>query len=250
MELSILTHPDFGEVRTAFDEDGQVLLCGSDVAKVLGYVNYQKALRTHCKGVTKIVTPTNGGNQEVSFIYEPDLYRLISRSKLPIALAFEKWIFETVIPSVRKNGYYANTNLVNDPDFLIELGMKLKQDKQEKLVLQEEIQYLNHLVSDYEPKISYLDKILNSTCCMNTTNIAADYGISAIKLNRILHEERVQRRVGNQWVLYVDYMHSGLTQSETILLSNGKKSVVHTKWTQQGRLLIHRILERRGFQAK
>lgn len=89
--------------------------------------------------------------------------------------------------------------------------MKLKQEKQEKRVLQEEIQYLNHVVAEYQPKISYLEKILNSDCTMNTTNIAADYGISAIKLNRILHEERIQRRVGNQWVLYVDYMHSGLT---------------------------------------
>ncbi len=250
MELSILTHPDFGEVRTTFDENGTILFCASDVAKALGYNNPNDALSRHCKGIVKHDTLTNGGKQRLSYIYEPDLYRLVSKSKLPFALAFEKWIFETVIPNVRKNGFYANKDLVNDPDFLIQLGMKLKQEKQEKQVLQEEVKYLHHVVAEYEPKISYLEKILNSDCCMNATNIANDYGISAIKLNRILYAERVQYKVNNQWVLYQDYKNRGLTQSNTVPIHNGEKSVVHTKWTQQGRLLIHNILTARGYTAE
>lgn len=85
---------------------------------------------------------------------------------------------------------------------------------------------------------------------MTTTQIAADYGISAIRLNQILNEERVQRKVGNQWVLYVNYMQMNLTQSETVLINNGLRSIVYTKWTQNGRLLIHQILTGRGFEPQ
>lgn len=250
MELSILTHPEFGEVRTTYEKNGTILFCASDVAKALGYSNTRDSVNRHCKGVVKHDTPTSSGVQEISYIYEPDVYRLVSRSKLPLALVFEKWIFETVIPSVRKNGFYANKDLINDPDLLIQLGMKLKQEKQEKRVLQEEVQYLTHVVAENQPKLTYLEKILNSDCCMNTTNIAADYGISAIKLNRILHDARVQWRVNDQWVLYQPYKKKGLTQSETFPIKNGEKSVVHTKWTQQGRLLIHDILTARGYTAE
>ncbi len=250
MELSNLTHPEFGQVRTTYDENGTILFCASDVAKALGYTNIRGTISRHCRGVLKRYTPTSSGEQEISYIFEPDLYRLISRSKLPIAIAFEKWIFETVIPSVRKDGFYAKNDLINDPDLLIQLGMKLKQEKQEKLVLQEEVRYLHHVVAEYQPKMTYLEKILNSHCCMNVTNIAADYGISAIKLNRILHEARVQYRCNKQWVLYQDYKKKGLTQSETIPIKNGEKSAVHTKWTQQGRLLIHNILTARGYSAE
>lgn len=254
MELSILTHPEFGEVRTTFDDKGTILFCATDVAKALGYSNQNDAISRHCNGIVKHDTITKTrGTQKLSYIYEPDVYRLVSRSKLPIALAFEKWIFETVLPSLRRDGFYAEKELIQDPDFLIRLGKlgeQLKREELEKQGLQQEVQYLTEVVADYEPKITYLEQILNSDNCMNTTNIAADYNISAIRLNKILHEERIQRRVGNQWVLYVDYMHSGLTQSETVLLGDGKKSVVHTKWTQQGRLLIHRILAKRGFQAE
>lgn len=121
MELSILTHPDFGEVRTTYDENGTILFCATDVAKTLGYTNPTKAIRDHCTkdgGTIRSVIDNLGRKQETKFIYEPNLYRLIAKSKLPFATAFEKWIFETVIPNVRKNGFYANKDLINDPDFL------------------------------------------------------------------------------------------------------------------------------------
>ncbi len=246
MDISIMTHPQFGEVRTTFDENGTILFRASDVAKALGYSDVQKAVRIHCRGVAILSTPSNGGNQPTSFIYEPDLYRLVAKSKLPLAEKFEKWIFEQVLPTIRQNGFYATKSILENPDFIIEYGMKLKQEQEDKYRLEEELCCLQEVMADYVPKISYLESILNSVCCLTTTQIGADYGISAIKLNRILHDERVQWRVGNQWVLYVDHMDNGLTESETILVNNGLRSVVSTKWTQKGRLLIHDILTKRG----
>lgn len=139
---------------------------------------------------------------------------------------------------------------MNNPDFLIDLGKKMKEEQAKKNCLLEEVHYLTAIVEEFEPKIDYLEAILNSDCSMTATEIAADYGISARKLNAILHEERVQRKVGNQWVLYVNYMNCGLTKSETVLVGNGQRAVVQTKWTQQGRLLIHEILVERGYLSR
>ena len=104
-DIQIFNNPDFGEVRT-MEENGAVLFCGSDVAKALGYSNPSKALSDHCKGVTKRYTLTKGGNQELNFIPESDVYRLIVHSKLPAAERFEKWVFDEVLPSIRKTGSY------------------------------------------------------------------------------------------------------------------------------------------------
>lgn len=99
MENKIVTmaNSKFGTVRKIYEGD-KVIFCGADVAKALGYTNSRKALADHCKGVTKRYTPTNGGEQQMSFIPEADVYRLICHSELPSALEFEKWVFEDVVP--------------------------------------------------------------------------------------------------------------------------------------------------------
>lgn len=104
-DMMIFNNPGFGEVRT-MEEDGKVLFCGADVARTLGYSNPTEAISRHCKGVVKRDTPTAGGVQPMAFISEPDLYRLVFRSKLPNAEAFADWVTEEVIPSIRKTGGY------------------------------------------------------------------------------------------------------------------------------------------------
>jgi len=105
-ELEIFKNEEFGEIRTV-TENGKILFVASDVATALGYSNPRKAVIDHCKGVTKRDTPTSSGMQEMSYIPESDLYRLIMRSKLPSAEKFEKWVCEEVLPSIRKTGSYA-----------------------------------------------------------------------------------------------------------------------------------------------
>lgn len=123
-------------------------------------------------------------------------------------------------------------------------------EQNEKLKAENEIQAQR--IAEYEPKVNYLDKILSSKKTVTVTQIAADYGISAQKLNKILREERVQRKVNNQWILYRNYMNNGYTKSDTINIvrSNGSPDVqMQTKWTQKGRLFIHELLENRGIIA-
>lgn len=137
-EIQIFENNDFGKIRT-LDENGTVLLCGSDVAKALGYTNTSKAIGDHCKGVTKRYAPTTGGNQEMSFITEGDVYRLIARSKLPSADRFERWVFDEVLPSIRRHGAYMTADTIqraiSDPDFLISLATTLKEEKEKNRVL-------------------------------------------------------------------------------------------------------------------
>ncbi len=105
-EIAIFQNPEFGEVRT-ITEDGQTLFCGSDVAKALGYSNAPDALKRHCKGIVKRDTPTNSGIQQMLFIPEGDIYRLAAKSELPGADRFERWIFDEVLPSIRRTGSYS-----------------------------------------------------------------------------------------------------------------------------------------------
>lgn len=102
--VSIFKNEEFGEVRTVKDGD-KILFCGSDVAKALGYSNPSKALGDHCKGITKRYIPHPQSQEkqiEMSFITEGDIYRLVARSKLASAERFESWVFDDVLPQLRK----------------------------------------------------------------------------------------------------------------------------------------------------
>lgn len=105
-EIQVFENVDFGQVKSCIENDGTILFCASDVAKALGYKNPNKAVNDHCRAITKRYTPISGKMQEINFIPEGDVYRLIVRSKLPSAVKFEHWVFDEVLPSIRKTGGY------------------------------------------------------------------------------------------------------------------------------------------------
>ena len=156
--LQIFNSDRFGEIRTV-EDGGKVLFCGSDVANALGYTNTRKALSDHCKGVTKCDTPTNGGNQTLNFIPEGDVYRLITHSKLPAAQEFEHWVFDEVLPTIRRNGAYMTDSTLEQaltsPDFLIKLATKLKEEKAKTAELQAKVER-------DKPKVLFADAVETS----------------------------------------------------------------------------------------
>lgn len=118
MDLQIFNNEEFGKIRTV-EKNDVVYFAGSDVAKALGYAIPHKAVQTHCKGVLKWNIPTDSGNQDVLFITEGDVYRLIMKSKLPSAERFESWVMDEVLPSIRKNGgYIAGQETMTDDELL------------------------------------------------------------------------------------------------------------------------------------
>mgnify|MGYP004507857215 CR=1 FL=1 len=110
-KMQIFNNDAFGELRT-IEEDGKIMFVASDVAKMLGYTRPADAITAHCKGSVKRRLPTNGGVQEMKVIPEGDVYRLITHSKLPAAEKFESWVFDDVLPSIRKTGSYTKPNAV------------------------------------------------------------------------------------------------------------------------------------------
>ncbi len=127
----IFNDPMFGDVR-AIEENGKVLFCGSDIAKALEYTNPQKAVRDHCRYRTNrsVPHPQNKTLQiEMSFIPEGDVYRLIVKSRLPEAERFEHWLFDEVVPTIRKHGMYASDELLDNPEFAIQVFQKLKEER-------------------------------------------------------------------------------------------------------------------------
>ena len=145
-DMQIFNNPEFGKLRTV-EEGGKIFFVASDVAKMLGYKNISDAVSKHCRYIVKrdIPHPQGKGTLCVNIIPEGDVYRLIVCSKLPAAEKFESWVFDEVLPDIRKHGLYAKQSvidmMINDPDSCIALLTKYKEEKQEKERLQAELDY-------------------------------------------------------------------------------------------------------------
>ncbi|HDD7339260.1 TPA: phage antirepressor KilAC domain-containing protein [Staphylococcus aureus] len=235
--------------------DNEPYFVGKDVAEILGYSNTRDALSKHVDEDDKEIltsrntTLENLPNRGLTAVNESGLYSLIFSSKLESAKRFKRWVTSDVLPAIRKHGIYATDNVIentlNNPDYIITVLTEYKKEKEQNLLLQQEI-------GELKPKADYVDEILKSTGTLATTQIAADYGISAQKLNKILHEARLQRKVNKQWVLYSEHMGKSYTESDTIPIvrSDGREdTVLQTRWTQKGRLKIHEIMTEFGYEA-
>lgn len=118
MEITIFENAEFGSIRTT-EIDGKPYFVANDVAEALGYSIPKDAVTRHCKGAMKQRYLTEGGEQEVKVIPEGDIYRLIIKSKLPNAEKFESWVFDEVLPSIRKNDGYIHTTVEDTPEVII-----------------------------------------------------------------------------------------------------------------------------------
>lgn len=257
--LQIFENPEFGSVRT-IEENGTVLFCGNDVARALGYAKPRNAIATHCRGalkrggvsttVNQHGTPTEQSN-EMTFIPESDIYRLIMKSKLPSAERFEKWVVEEILPSVRKHGAYMTPDMIekvlHDPDTIISIATQLKQEREQRIVLEMENAQQKQLLAEYEPKVSYYDIVLNTKNAISINKIAKDYGETAQWLNAYLKEKGVQYKQGNIWLLTKQYAKHGYTKSKTHYFGNNNQCFnIQTYWTQKGRLFIYDLLKADG----
>lgn len=238
--MQIFQNPAFGTIRT-INQEGRILFCGKDVATALGYQNTNKALSDHCRGVTNRypITDSLGRTQEARFITEGDLYRLIAASKLPAAQAFETWVFDTVLPSIRTTGAYLDPARLADPQFLIQILETLKVENTRRLAAEQAL-------AEVEPKVSYYDLVLQSRDSLTIRVIAKDYGLSAQRLNEILHELGIQYKQSGTWLLYQKFAGHGYTDTKTHIINDAGRTRIHTYWTQKGRLFIYETLKAHG----
>lgn len=156
-ELKIFTNEEFGQIRTMLIND-EVWFVGKDVCDALGYGNSRDALFRHVdeedKGVG--IHDTLGGEQKITVINESGLYSLILSSKMPNAKKFKHWVTSEILPSIRKHGAYMTDNTLeralDDPDFLIQLATKLKEEKAKNKFLSEENEAM-------KPKALFADSV-------------------------------------------------------------------------------------------
>lgn len=163
-DMQIFNNPDFGTVRT-LDDDGMILFCASDIATALGYARPKDAVAAHCKGAVKRRTLTNGGEQEMSFIPESDLYRLVFGSKLPTAEKFTDWVTSEVLPSIRKHGAYMTPETLQaailNPDTMIQLCQQLKAEQDKNAALTAANSQLTVDKQIMQPKADYFDELVD-----------------------------------------------------------------------------------------
>ena len=145
MNMEIFRNSEFGSIRV-IEEDGKYLFCGSDVAKALGYSNPRKAVRDHARGGTKRSIPTASGDQTMTFLPEGDVYRLIVHSRLPGAERFEKWVFDEVLPTIRRTGGYMTPSLLEEaarhPEILLSFADQLLAEHEKNRRLTGEVERL------------------------------------------------------------------------------------------------------------
>ncbi|MBU7536950.1 phage antirepressor [Leuconostoc lactis] len=240
------------EVRTVIIEN-EAWFVGKDVAQALGYQDTPKAIKQHVDPDDRLTLTgqnahlENLPNRGVVGVNESGVYSLIFGSKLDSAKRFKKWVTSEVLPTIRKHGTYMTDKTIEEvltnPDTIIRLATDLKNERQEKLMLAQQ-------VTELKPKADYTDLILSNKTLVTITFIAKDYGMSGLAMNKLLHDLSVQYNQSGVWLLYAKHQTKGWTQSETtevVRKDGSKKLVMNTKWTQKGRLGLYELLKDNGY---
>ena len=227
-EVKLFKNEEFGQVRMVLVED-EPYFVGKDVAEALGYADPSSAVSKNvdAEDKTTLLLEQDGSNykSKTTVISESGLYALIFGSKLESAKKFKHWVTSEILPSIRKHGIYATDNVIdnilNNPDFGIELLTKLKEERVARVEAEKKNAILTHV---------------NKTCTM--TEIAKELNLkSATELNRILADKHIQYKVNNTWVFYSDYSNLGYEEIKQEVLDNGHV-IYHRKITQMGRAFI------------
>ena len=229
-KIAVFNNEEFGAVRT-ISENGKILFCAKDVAVALGYSNPRKAVADHCKGVTKRDTLTEGGVQLLSYIPEGDVYRLIVSSKLPSAARIETWLFDTVVPDIRRHGAYISDPLMqkmaDNPGLLEKIVETMMYERKRADSLSEKL-------NEAQPKADYFDSFVNPANCTNIRDTAKELGVPEKTFCKFLQNEKYLYRCpagnlmpyskkSNDGLFVVrDYYRRGHFGTYTLITPSGK----------------------------
>lgn len=245
MELTIINEQEvLGKYFTVYGTADEPLFVAKDVAEWIEYdLSSVNKMLDKIDEDEKLVGTLfrSGQNREVWFLTENGLYEVLMQSRKPLAKEFKKKVKE-ILKSIRKHGLYAIDDLLENPDMAIAALQKLKEERRLRLQAQEEVAQKNQIIQELQPKATYYDLVLQNKSLVAISVIAKDYGMSAKKLNKILHELKIQFKQGDTWLLYQKYAGKGYTQSKTHTI-DADYSKMHTYWTQKGRLFLYDLLK-------
>ena len=228
----VFKNAELGSVRVVMVDEVPYFV-GKDVAEILGYKDTSDAIKRHVDDEDKLTRrfTDSGQSREMYIVNESGLYSLILSSKLPSAKHFKKWVTSEVLPSIHKHGIYATDNVIdnilNNPDFGIELLTKLKEERAARVEAERKNAILMHVNKTY-----------------TITEIAKEPGLkSAMQLNRILAEKKIQYQVNGTWLMYSNYSDCGYEEIKQEVLDSGKV-IYHRRITQMGREFILGLFEK------
>lgn len=234
-ELQIFNNEEFGQVRMV-EIDGKPYFMGSDIAKALGYARPNDAIKQHCRATVKHSTHISGKTQEVNFIGEGDMYRLITHSKLESAERFETWVFDEVLPSIRKNGGYISGQENLSDEELLEKAVLVAQRKiaeRDKIIAQQK-----QKIEQDKPKTIFADAVSTShtsiligdlakLICQNGVQIGQKRLFEWMRQNNFLIKSGSSRNMPMQ-----RYVEQGLFEIKESNVQNPDGSVRITKTTK------------------
>lgn len=221
------------EIRTVL-KDNEPWFCLKDICNILDISQPSKVKdRLNKKGVNSIPTLTNGGNQNLIYVNESNLYKVIFQSRKEEAEIFTEWVTSEVLPTIRKHGIYATDNvidqIINNPEFGIKLLTNLKEERQARIEAERKNAILMHTNKTY-----------------TATEIAKELGFkSAIALNKDLCKKKIQYKVNKTYVLYSKYAQMGLVSIKQQIMDNGRE-VYNRHFTQYGRDFLLKLYGEQG----
>lgn len=230
------------EVKT---ENGESLFNAETVARSLGFVETKNG-KEYVRWRTVNGYLKKYLSQEVAkndFISEPMVYKLAFKANNVLAEKFQDWLATEVLPQIRKHGMYATDDLLNNPDLLIEVATKLKEERTLRLVAEQK-------AAELQPKADYYDRILNNKGLVTVSTIAKNYGMSAVSFNKLLHELGIQFNQSGTWLLYSKFQDKGYTHIEPFDYEdkNGNWQVkTRMKWTQKGHIFLYETLKKNNY---
>lgn len=269
-EIQIFNSPQFGEIRTATDDNNEPLFCAADVCKALGYVNGRDAISKHvddpdvAKRDAWVTTGTKADGSEakrqtlMTFVNESGLYSLIFGSKLESAKQFKRWVTSEVLPEIRKNGGYIRGNVDETPEELMARALAVAKQtlerverERQQLASTNENQRIQLGIQDAEirkaaPKVEYYDKVMQSNCTMTTTQIANGLGMPCHRLNKLLRDAGIQYKQSGQWLLRSPYTDFGLHAVRTQTYTHADGSIgtsQYTVWNERGKRFISALVD-------
>lgn len=217
--IKIFENGVFGSLRT-INENGKIMFVASDVAKMLGYKNVSDAISKHCRYIAKcdIPHPQGKGTLEVNIIPEGDVYRLIAHSKLPSAEKFESWVFDEVLPSIRKNGgYIAGQENLSDEELMAKA----------LLVAQRTIENKNKQIAEMKPKVDFYNDVTGSIDTIDIAGVAKVLNVPNMGRNKLfafLREKNILNKRNEPYQYFVD---------------KGYFRQVESKWEHDGTIHIN-----------
>ena len=247
MEIQLFNSPQFGNVRTA-GTPGEPLFCLADICRVLELQTGATKNRLDQRGVSLVNTPTSSGVQPMVYINEKNLYKVIMRSDKPQAEDFQDWVCGEVLPTIRKTGAYATTEVMeramNDPDYAIRVFQQIKDLRQQNQMLEGKNALLEQENQELAPKAQYADDVLQSSGTYTHTEMAKELNfrswnafVEACKKDGILF-----KHPGGMYMLYSKYAGKGYMKTRTNTFTHRDGSIgtsVISVWTEAGRHFLH-----------